>query len=170
MPFVADASSVFQWDKGVLVADKTYILSFQQQVSRSLEEVFDFFSRAENLEALTPPWLNFKIRGVKPLPVQQGTLIHYSLRVHGIPLRWTSEIVEWDPPHRFVDLQLRGPYKVWRHEHRFESHDGGTLISDTINLALPLGFGGRLAYKIKVQSDVQEIFVFRKKQIHALFG
>jgi ligand-binding SRPBCC domain-containing protein len=128
MPFVADASSVFQWDKGVLVADKTYILSFQQQVSRSLEEVFDFFSRAENLQALTPPWLNFKIRGVKPLPVQQGTLIHYSLRVHGIPLRWTSEIVEWDPPHRFVDLQLRGPYKVWRHEHRFESHDGGTLI------------------------------------------
>jgi uncharacterized protein len=78
--------------------------------------------------------------------------------------------VEWDPPHRFVDLQLRGPYKVWRHEHRFESHDGGTLISDTINLALPLGFVGRLAYKIKVQSDVQEIFVFRKKQIHALFG
>ncbi|MFL6310949.1 MAG: SRPBCC family protein [Terriglobales bacterium] len=152
------------------MADKTYILSFQQQVSRPLEEVFEFFSRAENLEALTPPWLNFKIRGVKPLLVQQGTLIDYSLSVRGIPLRWTSEIVEWDPPHGFVDLQLRGPYKLWRHEHRFEARDGGTLISDTINFALPLGFVGRLAYKIKVQSDVQEIFAFCKKQIHALFG
>jgi uncharacterized protein len=170
MPFVADASNVFQWIKVPWMADKTYILSFRQQVSRPLAKVFDFFSRAENLEALTPPWLNFKIRGVNPLPVQRGTLINYSLRVHGIPLRWTSEIVEWDPPHHFVDLQLRGPYKLWRHVHRFESRDGGTLISDTIKLALPLGFVGRLAYKIKVRSDVQEIFAFRKKQIHALFG
>ena len=79
MPFVADASSVFQWDKGVLVADKIYILSFQQQVSRPLAQVFDFFSQAENLEALTPPWLNFKIRGVNPLPVQRGTLIELQL-------------------------------------------------------------------------------------------
>src|SRR5436309_4049771 len=138
MPFVANAYNVFQWDKGVLVADNAYILSFQQQVSRPLEEVFDFFSRAENLEALTPPWLNFKIRAVKPQPVQRGTLIQYSLRVHGIPLSWTSEIVEGDPPHCFVDLQLSAPYKPWRHEHRFESRDGGTLISDSIMLALPL--------------------------------
>ena len=103
------------------MAVKTYTLSFAQQVAHPLAEVFDFFSRAENLEALTPPWLNFKILEVKPQPVQRGTLINYSLRVHGIPLRWTSEIVEWEPPHRFVDLQLRGPYKLWRHEHRFEA-------------------------------------------------
>src|SRR6476660_3536190 len=152
------------------MADKTYTLSFEQQVARPRPEVFDFFSRAENLEVLTPPWLNFKILDVKPQPVQQGTLINYSLRVHGIPLRWTSEIVEWEPPHRFVDLQLRGPYKLWRHEHRFEARDGGTLIADTINLALPLGVLGRFAYKIKVRSDVQEIFAFREKKIRALFG
>jgi hypothetical protein len=152
------------------MADKTYTLSFKQQVQRPLPEVFDFFSRAENLEVLTPPWLNFKILDVKPQPIQQGTMINYSLRVHGIPLRWTSEIVEWEPPHRFVDLQLRGPYKLWRHEHRFETCQGGTLISDTINLALPLGFLGRLAYKIKVESDVQEIFAFREQKIRSLFG
>ncbi len=151
------------------MADKTYTLSFVQQVSRPLPEVFDFFSRAENLETLTPPWLNFKILEVKPQPVQQGTLIHYSLRIHGIPLRWTSEIVEWEPPHRFVDLQLRGPYKLWRHEHRFEARDGGTLIADTINLALPLGALGQIAYKIKVKSDVEEIFAFRKEKIRSLF-
>jgi hypothetical protein len=152
------------------MADKTYTLSFEQQVARPRPEVFDFFSRAENLEALTPPWLNFKILEVKPQPVRQGTLINYSLRVHGIPLRWTSEITEWEPPHHFVDLQLRGPYKLWRHEHRFEARDGGTLIADTINLALPLGVLGQLAYKIKVKSDIEEIFTFRKEKIRALFG
>ena len=152
------------------MAVKTYTLNFQQQVSRPLPEVFDFFSRAENLEELTPPWLNFKILKAEPQPVQQGTVIHYSLRLHGIPLRWMSEIVEWEPPHRFVDLQLRGPYKLWRHEHRFEACPGGTLISDTINLSLPLGFLGRLAYKIKVESDVQEIFAFREGKIRSIFG
>lgn len=151
------------------MADKTYTLSFAQHVPQPLAEVFDFFSRAENLEALTPPWLNFKILEVNPQPVQQGTLINYSLRVHGIPLRWTSEIVEWEPPHRFVDLQLRGPYKLWRHEHRFEARDGGTLIADTINLALPLGVLGEIAYKIKVKSDIEEIFAFRKEKIRSLF-
>jgi len=151
------------------MADKTYNLYFEQQVARPRPEVFDFFSRAENLEVLTPPWLNFKILDVKPQPVQEGTLINYSLRVHGIPLR-TSEIVEWEPPHRFIDLQLRGPYKLWRHEHRFEERDGGTLISDTINLALPLGLLGQLAYKIKAKSDIEEIFTFRKEKIRALFG
>jgi len=152
------------------MADKTYTLSFEQQVARQRPEVFDFFARAENLQVLTPPWLNFKILDVKPQPVQQGTLINYSLRVHGVPLRWTSEIIEWEPLHRFVDLQLRGPYNLWRHEHRFEERDGGTLISDTINLALPLGLLGQLAYKIKVKSDIKEIFTFRKEKIRALFG
>jgi ligand-binding SRPBCC domain-containing protein len=152
------------------MADKTYTLAFTQQVTRPLAEVFNFFSRAENLEELTPPWLNFKILKAEPQPVQQGTVIHYSLRLHGIPLRWTSEIVEWEPPHRFVDLQLRGPYKLWRHEHRFEARDGGTLISDTINLSLPFGFLGQIAYKVKVQSDVQEIFSFREGKIRSIFG
>jgi ligand-binding SRPBCC domain-containing protein len=152
------------------MAEKSYTLAFSQKVPRPLPEVFDFFSRAENLEVLTPSWLNFKILEVSPQPVRHGTLINYSLRVHGIPLRWTSEIVEWEPPHRFVDLQLRGPYKLWRHEHRFEARDGGTLIFDTISLALPLGVLGRLAYKVKVRSDVHEIFAFREKKICTLFG
>jgi ligand-binding SRPBCC domain-containing protein len=152
------------------MGDKTYTLAFTQQVARPLPEVFAFFSRAENLEVLTPPWLNFKILEVTPQPIRQGALINYSLRVHGIPLRWTSEIVEWEPPYRFVDLQLRGPYKLWRHEHRFEVRDGGTLISDTISLALPFSVLGRLAYKTKVRSDVREIFAYREKKIRHLFG
>lgn len=152
------------------MAEKTYIVHFEQQVPLGVAEVFAFFSRAENLEAITPPWLNFKIRAVAPQPVQKGTIISYSLRVHGIPLRWTSEIVEWEPPHRFVDLQLSGPYKLWRHEHRFEARDGGTLISDKVELALPLGVLGRMAYKIKVRSDLQKIFAFREGKIRSIFA
>jgi ligand-binding SRPBCC domain-containing protein len=149
---------------------KTYTLNFRQQVPRPLDEVFSFFSQAENLEVLTPAWLNFKIVSVNPALLRQGSEIHYKLRLHGIPLRWTSKIVEWEPPHRFVDLQLRGPYKLWRHEHRFESRAGGTLITDTVDLALPLGPLGALAYKLKVRSDVESIFAFREAKIRELFG
>ena len=152
------------------MAEKTYTLAFAQRVPRSPPEVFAFFSRAENLEILTPPWLNFKILKVTPQPIQAGTLINYSLRVHGIPLRWTSEIVEWKPPHRFVDLQLRGPYKLWRHEYCFEARNGATVISDTIRLALPLGILGQLAYRLKVRSEMHEIFAFHESKIGSLFS
>lgn len=151
------------------MADKVYTLTFAQYVPRELPEVFAFFSHAENLEAITPAFLHFRILAVTPEPIRQGTLISYKLRLHGIPLRWTSEIVEWDPPHRFVDLQRRGPYKVWRHEHHFEARDGGTLIMDTVSLALPLGVLGRIAYKLRVHTEVKEIFAFREKKIRELF-
>lgn len=147
-----------------------HVLTFTQDVRRNLPEVFAFFSQAENLETLTPDWLRFKILDVTPTPIRRGTLIRYHLRVHGIPLRWTSEIVEWEPPHRFVDLQLRGPYKLWRHEHRFEAIDGGTRITDTVNLALPLSVIGDLAFKMMVRSDVEKIFAFRRDKIEMLFG
>ena len=147
-----------------MMGDKTYTLAFTQQVARPLPEVFSFFSRAENLEELTPPWLNFKICKAEPQPVQKGTLINYSLRVHGLPLRWTSEIVEWEPPHRFVDLQLRGPYKLWRHEHRFEARDDGTLISDTINLSLPLGFWDRLHTRSKCTQTCRKFSLFEERR------
>ncbi len=152
------------------MASPTYTLTFTQNVPRELPEVFAFFSRAQNLEVITPSWLNFKILTVTPEPIQQGTLIHYSLRLHGIPLLWTSKIIEWNPPHRFVDLQLRGPYKLWRHEHHFEALDDGTLITDTVTLALPFGILGQIAYKIKIRSDVQKIFAFREGKIRAFFG
>jgi ligand-binding SRPBCC domain-containing protein len=152
------------------MADKTYTLTFTQQVPRELPEVFAFFSRAENLEVLTPAFLHFKILSVTPQPVQEGTLISYSLRLHGIPLRWTSKIIQWEPPNKFVDLQLSGPYKLWHHEHRFEARDGGTLITDTVKLALPFGVLGQIAYKLRVHAEVGEIFAFRESKIRALFG
>jgi ligand-binding SRPBCC domain-containing protein len=147
-----------------------YTLLREQVVSRKLEEVFEFFSCANNLESLTPKWLHFKILSVDPQPVQKGSLISYRLRVHGLPVNWTSEIVEWNPPHKFVDLQVRGPYKLWRHTHRFRAEGERTRITDVVLYALPLGILGRVAHRLMVRSDVEKIFAFREEQIRALFG
>jgi hypothetical protein len=147
-----------------------YLIRAEQFVPRPLEEVFDFFSKAENLQQLTPPWMNFHILSVEPNPVRKGTLIQYSLRWRMFPIRWTTEITDWEPPRRFVDLQLRGPYKLWRHEHRFTVEGNGTLISDEVQYELPFGVLGRIGHAIKVKSDVEVIFAYRKKAVDRHFA
>ena len=147
-----------------------YKLVHEQLVPRKLADVFDFFSRAENLETLTPDWLHFKIESVNPQPVQKGTLISYKLRVRGLPLRWTSEIREWSPPTQFVDFQKRGPYKLWHHTHRFIAEGDSTRIVDEVLYALPFGPLGRIAHAIIVKSDVENIFRYREMKIRELFG
>ena len=104
---------------------KTYLLERDQRVPRPIEEVFAFFSDARNLEAITPSWLGFRILSPEPIVMQPGARIDYRINMHGLPLRWVSEIERWDPPNEFVDVQLQGPYRLWRHTHRFEPVDGG---------------------------------------------
>lgn len=140
-----------------------------QVAPRKLDEVFSFFARAENLEVLTPDWLHFKILDIAPQPVQKGTLIHYALRMRGMPLRWSSEIAEWDPPNSFVDLQLRGPYKLWRHTHRFIGEGDATRIVDEVLYELPLGVLGRLAQRLFVKRDLEKIFAFREAKVREIF-
>jgi ligand-binding SRPBCC domain-containing protein len=147
-----------------------YKLVREQLVPRKLEDVFSFFARAENLQSLTPEWLNFQILSVDPEPLHEGTHVSYALRVHGFPVRWTSKIVEWDPPHRFVDVQIRGPYQLWRHTHGFHAEGNGTRITDEVLYALPFGVLGRVAHRLVVRSDVEKIFAYRQAQISALFG
>jgi len=147
-----------------------YKISYNQLVPRPLEEVFAFFSRAENLEAITPEWLKFRVVSVMPEPVQKGTLIEYRLKLHGIPLHWTSQIVEWNPPHKFVDLQLQGPYKLWRHTHVFTAEGGNTRIHDEVLYSLPLGVLGRMAHTMLVSGDIKRIFTFRASAVRAHFG
>jgi ligand-binding SRPBCC domain-containing protein len=147
-----------------------YKITHDQLVPQPLEQVFAFFTRAENLEAITPEWLKFQVMSVVPEPVQKGTLIEYRLKLHGLPLRWTSQIVEWEPPHRFIDLQLQGPYELWRHTHRFISEDGNTRIHDEVLYSLPLGPLGRMAHNLFVRRDVERIFAFRASAVGARFG
>ena len=147
-----------------------YVFRAEQFVPQPLDEVFKFFSKAENLELLTPKWLNFHILSVAPTPVQKGTLIRYSLRYRIFPISWTTEIIEWNPPHRFVDVQLKGPYKLWHHEHRFIAEGSGTRIADEVQYLLPFGIFGSIAHALKVKKDVETIFAYRTEAVKRLFG
>ncbi len=134
---------------------------------RQAEEVFAFFSDARNLQAITPDWLNFEVATTGSIQMRPGTIIDYRLRLHGIPLRWKTEITAWEPPHRFVDEQRRGPYKLWVHEHRFEPREGGTLTTDVVRYAVP---GGKLIDWLFVRRDVQRIFEYRRAKLLERFG
>jgi ligand-binding SRPBCC domain-containing protein len=129
--------------------------------------VFPFFADPFNLELLTPLFLRFRILTPEPINMAVGVRIDYALRVHGIPLRWTSEITVWEPPHRFVDVQVKGPYRWWRHEHRFEELGTTTGVTDEVEYA-PMG--GRIINALFVRRDIERIFEFRRLKLMDLFG
>ncbi len=143
------------------------IFSSEIWLPKQLEEVFGFFTDARNLQVLTTEWLSFSILTPTPILMRPGTIIDYRLRLHGFPIRWQSEITAWEPPHRFVDEQRRGPYKLWVHEHRFAAQDNGTLVTDCVRYAV---LGGRLVEWLFVRRDVERIFQFRREKLLALFG
>lgn len=144
-------------------------LHHKQWVPHPLQQLFDFFSVAENLEQLTPPFLRFQIISAPPR-LEAGVLIEYKLRVHGFPIRWLTTIEQWDPPHSFVDVQTRGPYKLWRHTHRFWSESGGTWIEDAVRYSLPFGPLGQLVHGLVVKHDVEAIFRYREQKICEAFS
>lgn len=148
---------------------RTYELRRKQWVPRPLEEVFAFFAKAENLEGLTPPFLRFQITR-NPRVMEAGARIDYKLRIHGLPVRWKTIIEKWDPPHAFIDVQSKGPYKLWHHTHRFWPENGGTALEDIVRYALPFGLFGQAAHWALVSRDVANIFTFRQKKIQQLFG
>lgn len=146
----------------------TYTLHREQYIDRPLSEVFEFFSDARNLEAITPEWLKFEV--ITPrIELRAGTIIDYRLKWHGIPIAWKTEIVEWNPPHGFVDTQLKGPYTLWHHRHSFTAEGGGTRMADIVRYRLPLGFLGDIAHRLTVGRDLERVFDFRRKQIAARF-
>ena len=141
----------------------------EQIVTAPLKEVFAFFSEAGNLNRITPPWLRFELVGQTEGELKAGTLIHYKLAWHGLPIRWTSLIERWHPPVSFTDFQVKGPYRLWRHRHSFKEHDGGTLITDTVQYAVPMGFLGDLCTGWMVRRDVEKIFDYRTGQLSSIF-
>lgn len=149
---------------------KTYRLEHTQFVPRSRSEVFPFFADAGNLEAITPEFVGFRILTPRPIEMRPGALIDYRIRLFGIPLNWQTEIESFDPPERFVDVQRRGPYRLWRHTHRFVEQAGGTLLVDEVEYQLPAGPLGPLAHALFVRRSLDQIFRHRQTVIERLFG
>ena len=146
---------------------KTFTLKRELWLPRRREEIFHFFADAANLEKITPPWLQFEILTSEPIVMRPGALIDYRLRLRGFPLRWRTEITEWNPPRHFADMQVRGPYVLWQHTHTFEERDGGTLCGDSV-LYRPRG--GALIDRLFVRRDLERIFDYRCEYLKKLFG
>lgn len=142
------------------------ILERSQRLELPVEEAFAFYADARNLEAITPPWLGFRVTTPGEIELRAGTLIDYRLKLHGIPVRWRTRIEAWDPPHRFVDAQIRGPYSLWEHTHIFEPDGpGAVVIADRVLYALPLGPLGALAHAAFVRRDLERIFDYRREAV-----
>lgn len=139
-------------------------------IAKPIEEVFDFFSRAENLQRITPPHLDFRILTPQPIVMREGALIDYRLKLYRFPIRWKTEITAWEPPRRFVDTQLKGPYRIWVHEHLFTPERGGTRMEDRVSYAVPGGFLEPAIHRLLVRPDVEEIFRFRSMVLGSVLG
>lgn len=137
---------------------------------RPRDEVFAFFADARNLQEITPSWLKFRVLTPEPITMKAGLRLDYRLRVRGFPMRWQSEITAWEPPHRFVDEQRRGPYRLWHHEHRFEDWGGGTLCIDVVHYVAPGGPFRKWLERLWVAPDVARIFEFRRRFMIERFG
>ncbi|MFS4460098.1 TIGR01777 family oxidoreductase [Bdellovibrio sp. HCB2-146] len=137
----------------------------EQFIPENPEEVFLYFRNAHNLEELTPPTLNFNIESISTPEIQQGTIINYRLKIHGVPVKWKTEIDEWQPPYKFVDNQVKGPYSLWHHTHEFRPYCGGTLMIDKVRYRLPMGALGWLCGLPWVRKEVDDIFNYRRQKI-----
>ncbi len=150
---------------------RTHVLHREQRFPGTPEEVFGFFADAKNLEAITPPLLRFTVLTPGPIEMRVGTLISYRLRVHGLPVSWLTSIQAWEPPRRFVDVQLKGAYALWHHTHTFTA-DGPehTRMTDTVRYAIGFGVLGELAHRLFVKRDVERIFAHRARVIGPLLA
>jgi len=137
-------------------------------VARS--KLFPFFADARNLERLTPPSLRFEILTPGEIRMEAGATIDYRLRVSGFPVRWRTVIKVWEPPLRFVDVQTKGPYALWRHTHTFEETPQGTMMRDRVEYALPFGPLGELAHRLFVARQLERIFSFRARVVAEMFA
>jgi ligand-binding SRPBCC domain-containing protein len=138
---------------------------------RPRPEVFAFFTNAKNLERITPSFLAFRILTPMPLDMRSGTFIDYRVGLRGLPMKWRSQITMWEPPARFADVQVRGPYREWTHTHAFEERDGGTRVTDTVQYSLRgPRFIGRVVNRLLVAPDLTRIFTFRHEALQDVFS
>jgi len=144
-----------------------FALHREQHLRAPLQEVFPFFANPENLELLTPKFLHFEIVTPRPIEMRIGQRIEYRIRLRGLPMKWISEITAFEPLCRFVDEQIKGPYSMWHHEHRFIADGDGTRVIDHVRYKV---FGGKLIAKLLVEPDLERIFEHRADVLAKRFG
>jgi ligand-binding SRPBCC domain-containing protein len=149
---------------------KPHTLEFETKLYGSLAEIFDFFSRAENLDQVTPADLEFSILTPFPITMKVGTLIDYRIKLMGVPFFWRTFISDWQPPYRFVDQQLEGPYVFWHHEHTFEQRDGYVLMKDHVHYLSPGWIFEPLVDSLFVRPQLNKMWAFRGQRFGELFG
>ena len=140
---------------------KIHRLMREQLLGGSLDEVFAFFTDIRNLGRMTPEWLGFRILAMRPDTIGEGATIDYTIRLAGVPVRWRTRIVDWQPRRQFVDIQERGPYALWEHTHSFREVPGGVLMRDQVRYALPFGPLGSAVHALAVRASLGRIFDFR---------
>lgn len=145
-------------------------ISRETSVNQPIDEVFAFFAKAENLNIITPPELNFKIITPLPIEMRMGTLIDYKIKLSGVSFKWKTEITEWVPPYRFVDTQIKGPYRVWIHEHTFESQGSITIVKDIVSYLPPGWVFEPLVHRLAVKKKLEHIFDYRMEKIKSIFN
>jgi len=130
-----------------------------------------FFATADNLPVITPPWLGFRIVNGKGMALGQDALLDYTITWMGLRVKWRTRIINWSPPRQFIDLQVRGPYALWLHQHAFQpTPTGGTDCRDRVIYRLPLPAVGRIIHATVVRRQLLEIFRFRRKVIGQHLG
>lgn len=145
---------------------KVYELNLTQRIDAPLERVFDFFSKPENLAEITPSKLGFNILTPSPILMKKGTLIDYTIRLVGFRVRWRTLITFYDPPKKFIDEQIKGPYSFWHHTHTFKAINGGVEMKDIVRYVIPFGVLGRLLHFLWIKNDLKKIFDYRKQVIN----
>lgn len=145
-----------------------YKLSCSMTLPLPIADVFAFFENPANLARITPGSMGFQVITPPPLVMQRGALIDYTIRWAGLPMRWTTLITDYDPPHSFVDTQLRGPYPYWHHRHTFSETPEGTRIGDEVTYMLPFGPLGRVVHALLVRRQLAGIFAYRQQAIRRI--
>ncbi len=147
-----------------------HVLVSETKLYASLDDVFAFFSNAENLNEVTPPEVFFKIITPLPIAMQAGTFIDYRIKLSGIPFSWRTHIKAWNPPHSFIDEQVKGPYVRWHHTHSFEQKEGYVLMTDRVEYLSPGWFLESLVHNLFVKKRVEAIFAYREQVFKKLFA
>lgn len=148
-----------------------YELTDRFEVPATIDNTWAFFTDAQNLSRITPPWLKFSVSTDGPIEIRLDSILDYKISWKGLPMRWRTRIIDFSPPRQFIDLQIRGPYALWHHQHSFEPNStGGVTCADRVIYKIPLGPIGRLTHALVIRNQLRDIFRYRRTIIGDSLG